>query len=492
VVITDITGDIGSYLTDQEKQLVERAYAFAATAHSGQFRASGEEFIEHPLSVAKILSELEGDAETLAAALLHDVVEDTPVTLEDIRREFGADVARLVDGVTKLSKIQFHSREEEQVSNLRKMFLAMAEDWRVVVIRLADRLHNLRTLDALPREKQKKIAEETLEIYAPLAHRLGIWRFKWELEDLGFMYLYPEEYHLLEQEIAVEQGQREAEAAMVIDRLRSSLLEAGIHADVQGRAKNLYSIYRKMKTQGRQLAEIYDLLAVRAIVDTVTDCYEALGIVHTLWKPMPGRFKDYIAMPKPNGYQSLHTTVLGPLGEPFEIQIRTKEMDRTAEYGSAAHWLYKEGKADRSFDEKMAWLRQLLDWQREMTDAAEFMEALKIDVFNDEVFVFTPRGDVIDLPVGSTPLDFAYRIHTDIGHKCTGAKVNGKLVSLSYKLNTGDIVEILTSRHSTGPSRDWLDIVKTPQARSKIKAFFKKQVREEDLCKSKDKPLDTG
>jgi len=485
VVITKITDDIGSYLTDQEKQLVERAYAFAATAHSGQYRASGEEFIEHPLAVARILSELEGDAETLAAALLHDVVEDTPVTLEDIRQEFGPEVARLVDGVTKLSRIQFHSREEEQVSNLRKMFLAMAEDWRVVVIRLADRLHNLRTLNALPREKQKKIAEETLEIYAPLAHRLGIWRFKWELEDLGFMYLYPEEYHALEEEIAAKQGERQAEAAMVIDRLRSSLLGAGIHADVQGRAKNLYSIHRKMKTQGRQLSEIYDLLAVRAIVDTVTDCYEALGIVHTLWKPMPGRFKDYIAMPKPNGYQSLHTTVLGPLGEPFEIQIRTKEMDRTAEYGSAAHWLYKEGKADKSFDEKMAWLRQLLDWQREMTDAGEFMEALKIDVFNDEVFVFTPRGDVIDLPVGSTPLDFAYRIHTDVGHRCTGAKVNGKLVPLSYKLNTGDIVEILTSRHSTGPSRDWLDIVKTSQARSKIKAFFKKQVRQEDLARGK-------
>ncbi|MGB4432492.1 MAG: bifunctional (p)ppGpp synthetase/guanosine-3',5'-bis(diphosphate) 3'-pyrophosphohydrolase [Bacillota bacterium] len=480
-----MTDKIGSYLNDQEKELVEKAYAFAAAAHSGQYRASGEEFIEHPLAVAAILSELEGDAQTLAAALLHDVVEDTSVKLEDISSEFGPEVARLVDGVTKLSRIQFHSRVEEQVSNLRKMFLAMADDWRVVVIRLADRLHNLRTLDALPREKQKQIAEETLEIYAPLAHRLGIWRFKWELEDLGFRYLHPEEYRALEQEIAAKQSEREAEAAMIIEQLHTNLEEAGIHADVQGRTKNLYSIYRKMKTQGRQLNEIYDLLAVRAIVDTVTDCYETLGIVHTLWKPMPGRFKDYIAMPKPNGYQSLHTTVLGPFGQPFEIQIRTREMDRTAEYGSAAHWRYKEGRADESFDQKMAWLRQLLDWQREMTDAGEFMEALKIDLFQDEVFVFTPKGDVIDLPVGSTPLDFAYRIHTDIGHHCTGAKVNGKLVPLSYKLQTGDIVEIMTSRHSTGPSRDWLDIVKTSQARSKIRSFFKKQVREEDVARGK-------
>ena len=313
----------------------------------------------------------------------------------------------------------------------------------------------------------------------------GIWRFKWELEDLGFRYLYPDEYRSLARQIAAKRSQREAEAAMVMNRLKNRLDEAGIQAEVQGRAKNLYSIYRKMQRQGTAFSEIYDLLAVRVIVGTVTDCYEVLGIVHTLWKPMPGRFKDYIAMPKPNGYQSLHTTVVGPLGEPFEIQIRTREMDRTAEYGSAAHWKYKEGRSDRSFDQKMSWLRQLLDWQREMTDAGEFMEALKIDVFNDEVFVFTPKGDVIDLPVGSTPLDFAYRIHTDIGHHCTGAKVNGKLVQLSRRLNTGDIVEILTSRQSSGPSRDWLEIVKTSQARSKIRAFFKKQVREEDIARGK-------
>ncbi|HHW18887.1 MAG TPA: bifunctional (p)ppGpp synthetase/guanosine-3',5'-bis(diphosphate) 3'-pyrophosphohydrolase [Firmicutes bacterium] len=486
MAVVEIEQDIGQYLSDQDKELVRRAYAFASRAHSGQYRLSGEEFIEHPVAVAKILSELEGDAETLAAALLHDVVEDTPVKLEEIRAEFGEEVAKLVDGVTKLSRIQFHSRVEEQVSNLRKMFLAMAEDWRVLVIRLADRLHNLRTLSALPPEKQKRTAEETLEIYAPLAHRLGIWRFKWELEDLAFRYLEPEEYRSLAKRIAAKRSEREAEAAMVIARLKDKLLSAGIQCEVQGRAKNLYSIYRKMRTQGKDLSEIYDLLAVRVIVNNVTDCYEVLGIAHTLWKPMPGRFKDYIAMPKPNGYQSLHTTVVGPLGEPFEIQIRTREMDRTAEYGSAAHWKYKEGgKTDKAFDQKMAWLRQLLDWQREMTDAGEFMEALKIDVFNDEVFVFTPKGDVVDLPVGSTPLDFAYKIHTDIGHHCVGAKVNGKMVPLDYKLNTGDIVEILTSRQSVGPSRDWLEIVKTPQARSKIRAFFKRQLREEDIARGK-------
>lgn len=478
----ELPSEIGWYLSSEDKALVRKAYDFACRAHEGQRRLSGEDFIQHPVAVALILSEMEGDAETLAAALLHDVVEDTAVRLDQIAQEFGLEVATLVDGVTKLSRIQFHSRVEEQVSNLRKMFLAMAEDWRVVVIRLADRLHNMRTLYALPPEKQRKTAEETLEIYAPLAHRLGIWRFKWELEDLAFRYLEPEEYKSLARRIAQKRSQRETEANLVMERLKSKLDEANIPCEIQGRAKNLYSIYKKMKTQGKDLSEIYDLIAVRVIVGSVNDCYEVLGIAHTLWKPVPGRFKDYIAMPKPNGYQSLHTTVVGPQGEPFEIQIRTKEMDRTAEYGSAAHWRYKEGKkGDASFEQKMSWLRQLLDWQRELTDAREFMEALKIDVFNDEVFVFTPKGDVIDLPVGSTPVDFAYRIHTDIGHHCVGAKVNGKMVPLNYTLNTGDIVEILTSRQSAGPSRDWLDIVKTPQARSKIKAFFKRQLRDEDI-----------
>ena len=438
--------------------------------------------------MARILAELEGDAETLAAALLHDVVEDTAVSIEQLRGEFGEEIAKLVDGVTKLSRLQFRSRVEEQVQNLRKMFLAMAEDWRVIVIRLADRLHNLRTLEPLPPETRTRTAEETLEIYAPLAHRLGIWRLKWELEDLSFKWLEPLEYESLSKQIAVRRSEREREIEEVIERLKDHILREGIQCEVTGRAKNLYSIYRKMKTENKTLSEIYDLLAVRVIVNTLNDCYEVLGICHRIWKPVPGRVKDYIAMPKPNGYQSLHTTLVGPRGEPFEVQIRTKEMDRTAEYGSAAHWRYKEGDRakDAVFEQKMSWLRQLLEWQREMTDAREFMEALKVDVFTDEVFVFTPKGDVVDLPKGSTPLDFAYRIHTDIGHHCVGAKVNGRIVPLSTKLATGDIVEILINRQSAGPSRDWLEIVKTPQARSKIRAFFKKQLREEDIERGRD------
>ncbi len=486
-ITSQLDPNIGPYLSPEDRELVERAYLFAVDAHEGQSRLSGEPFVEHPVAVATILSELEGDVQTLTAALLHDVVEDTHVKLDEIRSRFGDEIARLVDGVTKLSRIEFRSRVEEQVSNLRKMFLAMAEDWRVVVIRLADRLHNLRTLGALPEEKRKQTAQETLDIYAPLAHRLGIWRLKWELEDLSFKHLKPQEYLALSRDIVVTRAAREAETATVMSKLREKMAEAGISCEVLGRAKNLYSIYRKMITEGKELSEMYDLMAVRVIVDSVPDCYEALGICHTLWKPMPGRFKDHIAMPKPNGYQSLHTTVVGPLGEPFEIQIRTRDMDRTAEYGSAAHWRYKEkGRArDEAFEQKMSWLRQLVEWQREMTDAREFMEALKLDVFNDEVFVFTPKGDVIDLPVGSTPIDFAYKIHTDIGHHCVGAKVNGKMVPLSSNLNTGDIVQILTNRQSSGPSRDWLDIVRTSQARSKIRSFFKRQMREEDINRAK-------
>lgn len=479
---------LAPHLSPEDRGLVERAYVFASKAHIGQHRLSGEDFIEHPLAVATILAELEGDAQTLAAAILHDVVEDTAVKIEEVRVEFGDEIAKLVDGVTKLARIEFYSRVEEQVQNLRKMFLAMAEDWRVVVIRLADRLHNLRTLDALSSEHQRRTAEETLEIYAPLAHRLGIWRLKWELEDLSFKYLEPEEYRSLAKLIAVRRSERQSDTAVVIARLKERITQEGIQSEVTGRAKNLYSTHRKMKNEGKDLSYIYDLIAVRVIVGTVSDCYEVLGICHTVWKPVPGRFKDYVAMPKPNGYQSLHTTVVGPLGEPFEIQIRTREMDRTAEYGSAAHWRYKEGDKprDQVFEQKMSWLRQLLEWQREMTDAREFMEALKVDVFTDEVFVFTPKSDVVDLPKDSTPLDFAYRIHTDIGNHCVGAKVNGKIVPLSYKLNTGDIVEILTNRQSAGPSRDWLDMVKTPQARSKVRAFFKKQLREEDIDRGQE------
>jgi GTP pyrophosphokinase len=455
---------LAPYLSPEDKRLVGKAYTFAEKAHQGQMRLSGEEFIEHPVAVAIILSELEGDAQTLAAALLHDVVEDTSVKLEEIKSGFGEEIAKLVDGVTKLSRIEFHSRVEEQVQNLRKMFLAMAEDWRVVVIRLADRLHNLRTLEPLSEEKRKRTAEETLDIYAPLAHRFGIWRLKWELEDLSFKWLEPDEYKSLARQIAARRVERETETAQVIARLQDRIAKESIQCDVTGRAKNLYSIYKKMKNDGKLLTEIYDLLAVRVIVVTVTDCYEVLGLCHTIWKPVPGRFKDYIAVPKPNGYQSLHTTVVGPHGEPFEIQIRTRDMDRTAEYGIAAHWRYKEGDRakDQVFEQKMSWLRQLLEWQRDMTDAKEFMESLKVDVFTDEVFVFTPKGDVVDLPKGSNPLDFAYRIRTDIGHHCVGAKVNGRIVPLSHKLATGDIVEILISRQSVGPSRDWLEIVRTP------------------------------
>ena len=481
--LSERVSKIAPYLSTEDKHLLERAYAFAEKAHDGQMRLSGEEFIEHPVAVATILSELEGDAQTLAAALLHDVVEDTSIKLEEVRAEFGDEIAKLVDGVTKLSRIEFRTRVEEQVQNLRKMFLAMAEDWRVVVIRLADRLHNLRTLEPLSADRRKRTAEETLDIYAPLAHRLGIWRLKWELEDLSFKWLESDEYKSLARQIAARRTERETETADVIARLKDRIVREGIQCDVTGRAKNLYSIYKKMKNDGKVLDEIYDLLAVRVIVGTVTDCYEVLGLCHTIWKPVPGRFKDYIAVPKPNGYQSLHTTVVGPHGEPFEIQIRTRDMDRTAEYGSAAHWRYKEGDRakDQVFEQKMSWLRQLLEWQRDMTDASEFMEALKVDVFTDEVFVFTPKGDVVDLPKGSNPLDFAYRIHTDIGHHCVGAKVNGRIVPLSHKLATGDIVEILISRQSAGPSRDWLDVVRTPQARSKIRSFFKKQLREEDI-----------
>ena len=487
VATLELDHKIGAYLSPQDRALVAKAYAFAAKAHYGQQRLSGEDYVLHPVAVAKILSEMEGDAHTLAAALLHDVVEDTSVKNEQIREEFGVEIAKLVDGVTKLSRIEFRSRVEEQVSNLRKMFLAMAEDWRVVIIRLADRLHNLRTLDPLPPDRQKQTAEETLEIYAPLAHRLGIWRFKWELEDLSFRYLMPDEHKSLNKRIAARRSEREADAAMVMSRIKERASEEGLQCEVSGRAKNLYSIYKKMKVQNKELSEIYDLVAVRVIVNSLSDCYELLGLCHTLWKPMPGRFKDYVAMPKPNGYQSLHTTVVGPLGEPFEIQIRTRNMDRTAEYGSAAHWRYKEHDRshDREFEQKMSWLRQLVDWQRELTDDREFMEALKIDVFNDEVFVFTPKGDVVNLPIGSTPLDFAYKIHTDIGHHCVGAKVNGRIVPLSRKLATGDIIEVLINRKSSGPSRDWLDIVKTPSARSKIRAFFKKQIREEEIAKAK-------
>ncbi|MCR4430767.1 MAG: bifunctional (p)ppGpp synthetase/guanosine-3',5'-bis(diphosphate) 3'-pyrophosphohydrolase [Tepidanaerobacteraceae bacterium] len=476
-----------SYNPSADMSMVRRAYEFAKNAHSGQHRVSGELFIFHPLEVAIILADLELDIATIAAGLLHDVVEDTQYTVEDIEKNFGTEIALLVDGVTKLGKLEYRTKEEQQAENLRKMFLAMAKDIRIILIKLADRLHNMRTLKYLPEEKQKEKAIETIEIFAPLAHRLGISKIKWELEDLAFRFLEPEHYYELVDKVAKKRKEREEHINRMINLLREKLASSGISADIQGRPKHFYSIYKKMKEQNKTFEQIYDLTAVRVIVDNIRDCYAALGVVHTLWKPIPGRFKDYIAMPKPNMYQSLHTTVIDTLGDPLEIQIRTYEMHRTAEYGIAAHWRYKEGdKGDREFDKKLSWLREILDWQRELKDAREFMESLKIDLFTDEVYVFTPKGDVIDLPMGSCPIDFAYRIHTDVGNRCTGAKVNGKMVPLDYKLANGDIIEIITSAHSNGPSRDWLNIVKSTQAKNKIRQWFKKERREENIARGKD------
>ena len=465
----------------QDISLIERAYEFAALAHQGQFRESGEEFIQHPLEVAYILAEMEMDAESIAAALLHDVLEDTDVTLEVLAEKFNKNIAHLVNGVTKLGKIAFSSKEEQQVENYRKMFLAMAEDLRVILIKLADRLHNLRTLKHLLPDRQKENARETLEIYAPLAHRLGIWRLKWELEDLALRYLDPQAYYDLVQKVAAKRQEREVYLEEIKKTLQQHLQEVGIEAEIQGRPKHFYSIYHKMKEQGKDFSQIYDLLGIRVIVNTVKDCYGVLGIIHTLWKPMPGRFKDYIAMPKSNMYQSLHTTIIGPLGEPLEIQIRTWEMHRTAEYGLAAHWKYKEGKSRLDYENKIAWLRNLLEWQKD-ADAKEFLEHLKIDLFADEVFVFTPKGDVINLPAGSTPVDFAFAIHTQLGYRCQGAKVNHKIIPLDTKLKNGDIVEILTSKTETGPSRDWLNFVKTAKAKNRIRSWLKENQREQNLA----------
>ncbi|HPZ44138.1 MAG TPA: bifunctional (p)ppGpp synthetase/guanosine-3',5'-bis(diphosphate) 3'-pyrophosphohydrolase [Bacillota bacterium] len=477
---------IKAYNANVDIAAIQAAYEYAEKAHRNQKRFSGEPYIVHPLEVAKILAQLELDPETIMAGLLHDVVEDTGITLEDIQVKFGKEVALLVDGVTKLSRFEFKSKEEQQAENLRKMFLAMAKDIRVILIKLADRLHNLRTLKYHPVPKQQEIAQETLEIFAPLAHRLGIYRIKWELEDLSFRFKEPDRYFELVKKIAETRKKREEKINYVISILQDKLKTMGISAVIEGRPKHLYSINEKMIKQNVDLNEIYDVMAVRCLVDTVKDCYATLGIVHTMWTPIPGRFKDFIAMPKSNMYQSLHTTVVGPLGEPLEIQIRTMEMHKTAEYGIAAHWRYKEGtKGDSEFDKKLAWLRQLLEWQHELRDAREFMENLKIDLFDDAVFVFSPKGDVLELPAGSVPLDFAYRIHTDVGHRCIGAKVNGRIVPLDYVLKNGDIVEILTSKNSA-PKRDWLNIVKTSQSRTKIKQWFKKENREENILKGRE------
>ena len=474
---------IHTYLTDDECDQVLKAFELADKAHEGQFRASGEPYIMHPLAVADILAHLQIDHITLMAALMHDVVEDTSYSKEDLEEMFGSEVAFLVDGVTKLNQFQYETKEDRQMENYRKMILAMAKDVRVVVIKLGDRLHNMRTLKHMRSDKQKRIAKETLEIFAPLAHRLGIFNVKWELEDLSFRYLEPEKYYDLVDQMKQKRQVREDIVNDTMRQLTKALSEAHIKADIKGRPKHFYSIYKKMKKDNRDLSQIYDLLAVRVIVDSIPDCYAVLGIAHSLWKPLPYRFKDYISMRKSNMYQSLHTTVIGTMGQPVEIQIRTWEMHRVSEYGVAAHWRYKEGNknGDKEFDQKVAWLRQVLEWQ-DTSNPTELVNALKLDVFSGEVFVFTPKGDVVKLPIGSVPLDFAYRVHTDVGHHCVGAKVNGKIVPLDYTLQNGDIVDIITSK--TGrPSLDWLNIVGSSESKSKIRNWFKRENKAENIEK---------
>lgn len=492
VNVEDLFAQIAAYLSPEQTAFVRKAYELAATAHATQFRKSGEPYIIHPVGVAAILVGLQMDDKTLAAAFLHDVVEDTDYTLEDIKSQFGTVVANLVDGVTKLGKIEYISKEDRQIENYRKMFLAMARDIRVVLIKLADRLHNMRTMKFMPVYKQQSISLETLEIYAPLAHRLGIYTIKWELEDLAFRYMEPDIYYDLVEQVKIKRREREAMVNEAMITLKAALEKAGIKCEIQGRPKNFYSIHKKMVRDHKQISEIYDLLAIRVLVDTVKDCYGSLGIVHSMWRPIPGRFKDYVAVPKSNMYQSLHTTVLSSGGQPLEIQIRTFEMHRISEYGIAAHWRYKESgsktptSADKGFDAKLSWLRQLLEWHKDMSDSRDFVNTVKMDIFADEVFVFTPRGDVIDLPVGSVPIDFAYRIHTDVGNRCVGAKVNGRIVPLDYHLKNGDIVEAITSKQSNGPSRDWLNIVGSSETRNKIKSWFKKERREENIIKGRE------
>ncbi|EQB87149.1 GTP pyrophosphokinase [Clostridium punense] len=471
---------------------IHKAYTFSLNAHKDQKRESGEPYIIHPLEVACILAELGLDTSTIAAGLLHDVIEDTEYTYEQVCEIFSVEIANLVEGVSKLGKIKYKSKEEQQADNVRKMLLAMARDIRVILIKLADRLHNMRTLKYMPENKQKEKAKEVLDIFAPLAHRLGISKIKWELEDLALRYLQPTKYYELVKLISDKRAEREEQINHIISQLKLHLAMVSIKADIEGRPKHFYSIYRKMESKNKNIDQIFDLTAIRILVEDIGSCYAALGIVHTMYKPIPGRFKDYIAMPKPNMYQSLHSTVIGPFGKPFEIQIRTYDMHRTAEYGIAAHWKYKEAngangaEGDNSLDSKLSWLREMLEWQGETSDAEEFMEGFKIDLFSDEVFVFTPKGDVINLPSDSTPIDFAYTIHTDVGHRCTGAKVNGKIVTLEYRLKTGEIVEVLTSPSTKGPSIDWLNIAKSNQAKSKIKAWFKKANREESIEKGKE------
>jgi GTP pyrophosphokinase len=483
----DLIALISSHYPQLDLTAVERAFDLAVAAHEGQRRASGEAFVLHPIACAFILAEMGLDPASIQAGLLHDVPEDTEYSLADVEDRFGAEVAHLVDGVTKLSKFSTHTHEQQQAENIRKMLLAMAEDIRVVLVKLADRLHNMRTLSALPPEKQARIARQTMEIYAPLAERLGIWQMKWELEDLAFKTLEPDRFRELARLLDTRRKNREAFIERAIDELRPRLEAAGIKADLGGRPKHIYSIAKKMQRKNADFSDIYDVYAIRVLVEDVRDCYATLGIVHALWRPIPGQFDDYIAVPKNNLYQSLHTAVIAWDGKPLEIQIRTNQMHQVSEVGIAAHWRYKEGsKADRDYDAKLAWLRQLMDWQRDVSDATEFVEGIKLDIFQDQVFVFTPKGDIKDLPAGATPLDFAYRIHTDVGHRTIGAKVNNRLVPLDYRLRNGDIVEIVTTKGEHGPSRDWLALVRTSHAREKIRQWFKRKDRTENIVHGRE------
>lgn len=483
--LENLINKIRRYDTKSDLNIVKKAFDFAFFVHKDQYRLSGEPFISHPLAVAEILADLEQDVTTIVAALLHDTIEDGNVSEEKIRQDYGQKVLDLVLGVTKLGKLNFETKEEHQAENFRKMFIAMAQDLRIILIKLADRLHNMKTLEFLPKEKQIDISKETMEIYAPLAHRLGMWRLKWELEDLAFYYLQPEEYKRIKNLVAEKKEERERFIENFISEVKNALANFGINCQIYGRSKHFYSIYNKIVKKKVDFEDIYDLMAIRIIVDTVKDCYSVLGIVHSIWKPVPGRFRDFIALPKPNGYQTLHTTVLAENGRPVEIQIRTKQMHKTAEYGIAAHWKYKEGfSSDDNFDRKMSWIREMIDYQKEIKDAKEFLDNIKIDFFMDEVFVYSPKGDVYELPIGSTPIDFAYRVHTQIGHRCVGAKVNGKIVPLDYQLKNGDIVQIITSSKES-PKLDWLKFIRTSGAKTKIKQWFKKQKRDENIERGK-------
>src|SRR2546427_8556704 len=490
-LIDELIESVEGYKPDVDRDLLARACSFAANAHEGEQRRSGEEFINPPFGVAKILTELHLDEQTIAAALLHDVVEDTEADIKAVRDEFGDEIAQLVDGVTKLTRIQFQSREHAEAENYRKLIVAMAEDVRVILVKLADRLHNLRTIDYLGKQKQIQKSREAIEVYAPLAHRLGIHALKWELEDLAFQTLHPRKYSEIKTMVAERRADREGHVAEAADVLRRELEKVDIPVDISGRAKHFYSIYDKMTRKGREFNEIYDLTAMRVIVERdgeegTRDCYGTLGLIHSLWKPMPGRFKDYIAMQKFNGYRALHTTVIGPAGRPLEIQVRTREMHETAELGVAAHWFSYKHRGSKPGEEWLDWVKQLMDAHEEEPDAREFMKSFRTDLFDEEVFVFTPKGEVKTLPAGATPIDFAYAVHTDVGHRTVGAKVNGRIVPLHYRLSNGDFVEVLTSKSGRGPSRDWMKIAQSSRARNKIRQWFSRETREETLQKGRE------